>query len=267
LDKALSQKAIHYGTTDPVAACKNADIVVLATPVRTMPMLVETILPHLKPGTIVTDLGSTKQFVYNSMARLLASSSARKANVAYVGCHPLAGTEHSGIDAAKSDLFQGRYFVICSCVLFSEEFDRNSHGTDPIVMLSNMARSIGAIPLHISPAEHDLISAFTSHIEHLLAVSLVDGLNTISQSHPAALKMAAGSFRDATRVVSSNPQMVTDMLITNTGEIIKGLSLLIEKLASVTSILESGDAASLQQHLDAAKTFRKLMFNETAEDA
>ncbi|MBP8613641.1 MAG: prephenate dehydrogenase/arogenate dehydrogenase family protein [Firmicutes bacterium] len=265
LDKALSKKAIHWGTADPVTACRDADIVILATPLRTMPVVAEKTLPHLKPGAIITDLGGAKQFMYNSMAKLLSSPACEKVDIAYAGCHPLTGTERSGIDAAEPDLFQGRYFVICPPV-FNEACGRRGFRTDPIDILSNMANSIGAIPLYVDPAEHDLICAFTSHVEHLLAVSLLDGLNSISQSHPTALKMAAGSFKDATRVASSNPEMVTDMLITNAAETKKGLSLLIEKLTSVASLVESGDVAALKQHLYAAKALRDLIFGKMAED-
>jgi len=259
IDKAIRKKAIHRGTTDLVSGCSQADLVILATPISTIPGIVKIILPRLREGAVITDTGSTKQYVYDRIARLLCSPELRT-RVTYAGCHPMAGSELSGIDAAHHGLFRGKPFVICPPVCSLPPCKEDACRATRL--LAGVARAIGSVPMYMGSDEHDSICAFTSHLQHLIAMSLVDGLRAMSKEHPEATSMIAGSFKDATRVASSDTQMSGDLLMTNLPAVQEALCLLADRLSSITSLLESGDPDSVRSHLHAIKEFRDSLFHQ-----
>jgi cyclohexadieny/prephenate dehydrogenase len=236
---ALRRKACDEVFDDPKKAVKDADLVVLAVPVRTIPALAKTIAPLLKPGAIVTDVGSTKEALSARVKRALPRSAA------WVGGHPIAGTENTGMVSAEAGLFKDRWWIL------------TNDGSSATAKLSRLLKAIGAKVNSMSAAEHDRIMAAASHIPHLLAFSLVQLASQPNRRR--ALEFAGSSFRDATRVAASSPEMWVDICLDNRKAILAALSDYEKLLQGLRRDIQSGGEKSLRRFFEsAAKTRRKL---------
>ncbi|MHB1420697.1 MAG: prephenate dehydrogenase, partial [Bacillota bacterium] len=158
LELGVETGAIHRGETDLEKGVRDADLIVLATPVGQMKQLMEKLQPHLQPGVIITDVGSTKADFVNYMENNLPDK------IHYVGGHPMSGSERGGIDAADKYLFENAAYILTPTAK-----------TDPEALetLSGLVRAAGARVLTMDPEEHDLMVAAVSHLPHLVAVALV----------------------------------------------------------------------------------------------
>ncbi|ABZ84483.1 prephenate dehydrogenase, putative [Heliomicrobium modesticaldum Ice1] len=197
---ALATYAAHRVEADAAEAVAEADLIVLATPVCTYPAIIASIRHRLKPGTIVTDVGSTKQWVLEQMGRLLPPG------VRFVGGHPMAGSEKQGIRGADRYLLENAVYVLTPDV-----------DTDAAALqaLEDLIKAAGARVLRISAEEHDSMVALVSHLPHMMAVALVETLSEVAKEYPKAPMLAAGGFRDTTRVAAGDPQMWVDIACTN----------------------------------------------------
>jgi prephenate dehydrogenase len=231
LRRALELDVIDAASDDP-AAVAGADLVLLATPVGQMGKVMGAIAPHLTPGTVVTDGGSTKQDVVALARRLLKDRSAQ-----FVPGHPIAGAEHSGVAAARADLFRGRKVVLTPLPENSARSIRRVRAA---------WRLCGARLFRMQAAEHDRVFAAVSHLPHLLSFALVDQV----ARHPNGKQLfdyAAGGFRDFTRIASSHPEMWRDICIANRKALLAELTGYQRELAEVKQLLQKGDAAGLEQ--------------------
>lgn len=244
LDIALERKAINWGTSDFIKGVKEADLIIIATPVRTIIQVLKQVIPYLKPGCLITDVGSTKLKVVEEVEAILPS------HLSFVGGHPMAGSEQSGMRAAKSEMFQGAAYIFTP----TEKTNREN-----LNILQKLIRGIGCRIIEMTPQEHDLAVASISHLPHILAVSLVSLVGKLSQDNAELFSLAAGGFRDTTRVASSHPVMWRDICLTNKDGILKILEefenilqetkkmileensgdLLLDKLTEVKKIRES----------------------------
>lgn len=240
LERALELGVIDAAAKDP-AAVAGADLVLLATPVGQMAALMRAIAPHLGAGTVVTDGGSTKQDVVALAYRLLKDRVAQ-----FVPGHPIAGAEHSGVTAARIDLFHKRKVVLTP-------LPENSAAS--IRRVRAAWRTCGARLYSMQPAEHDKVFAAVSHLPHLLSYALV---NQVAR-HPNGRQLfdyAAGGFRDFTRIASSHPEMWRDICVANRKALLAELSGYQRELAEMKVLLRKGDAVGLEKIFARARAAR-----------
>lgn len=241
LDAAVARGAIDRGTTDAVAGVAGADIVILCTPVLQIPGLVARIAPHLRPGAIITDVGSTKRYVGEQITRLLP------AGVHYVGGHPMAGREKSGIAAADGGLFRGKWYI------FTPDDNTPPAAVD---LVANLIRRTGAKVTVMAADRHDSCAAVISHIPHVVAAGLVNLLDCYPGEAEAMVRLAGGGFCDTTRIASSDADMWADICMTNAAAVTGGLEDLQRLLGGVVAAIRRGDRAAVHEFFAAAKARR-----------
>lgn len=241
---AKKRGACHAVSGDPVRAVREADLVILATPVQSTIPLARTIAPHLKPGALVTDVGSTKQHLVKALGRLFPS------RVDFLGSHPIAGTERSGMAAAQRDLFSGRWWLLTP-------EGRNPREKKALARLKRLAAALGAKPATMSPGQHDRSLALISHLPHMAAYALVDTALGVDQGR--ALKFSAGGFRDYTRIAASSPRMWSEICLENRENILKMITRYEKSLKRIKSLLRRKDTKGLEDFFQkSARVRRKL---------
>ena len=223
--------------TDPGEAVREAGLVVLCTPVEAMEELAAAFVSNLSPGSVVTDAGSVKSCVTQRLGPLLGGR--------FVGGHPMAGSERSGLASARADLFEGAPCLLTPVV----ETDRAA-----LAGVADFWSSLGARVATISPAEHDRLVARLSHLPHALAFALVHlAATTLPEG---SVGLAGGSFRDATRVASSNPGLWTGILTENRDEVAGALREMSALLLTMADDLDAGKRDSLLDFLERAREHR-----------
>lgn len=233
--------AMDYATTDLLAAVSGADLVILCTPLAQMRSLVQQMLPALKRGAIVTDVGSVKASVVSEICGII-----RKAGAHFVGSHPMAGAEKTGVAAARADLFQNAV-----CVLTPT---RNSNGA-AVGKLEQFWKAVGARIVKLSPQEHDLFVSRTSHLPHVAAAALASFI--LNPSHPKSqASLCANGFRDTTRIASGSPEMWRDIAVANQKNIDRAVTSLIGELQKFQRALKKADAKAIAKFFETAKQRR-----------
>jgi cyclohexadieny/prephenate dehydrogenase len=240
-DEAVAAGAADAAGLDLAEAARDADLVVFATPVGIMGSLAAKLVPVLKPEALVTDVGSVKYPVVTELDSLFAGKAR------FVGSHPMAGSEQSGIGAARKELFEGSV-----CILTPT--DRTDAGA--VQQVAEFWKSLGASIRTLPPLEHDEVVALVSHLPHLVAAALV---NLVCSDGPRPLEFAGGGLRDTTRIASSPPGMWQEICSTNREEVCRALARFIEQLESVQAMLRNREDANLTAYLKRAKFFRDEM--------
>jgi cyclohexadieny/prephenate dehydrogenase len=228
---------------DPAEAVSGADCVIIAVPVGASEAVARAFAPALKPGAIVSDVGSVKESVIRQVAPHLP------AGVHFVPAHPVAGTEHSGPDAGFAELFQNRW-----CILTPPP------GTDQAAIdrLASFWRALGANIEQMTPEHHDLVLAITSHVPHLIAYNIVgtaDDLETVTKSE--VMKFAAGGFRDFTRIAASDPTMWRDVFLNNRDAVLEMLGRFNEDLSTLQKAIRWGDGEALEALFTRTREIRR----------
>jgi len=226
---------------DVAAELKDADLVLLATPVGQMPELMKRIAPYLGKKTLVTDCGSTKCDVVREAYAQLGYKAAQ-----FVPAHPIAGAEQSGASAARADLFQWKKVVLTP-------LPENS--AESVARVRHAWELCGAMVKELTPEQHDEVFAAVSHLPHLLSFALVHDLAQREQ-RDLLLSFAASGFRDFTRIAASSPEMWRDICMSNRDALLKELRIYSDELAQLGTALETGDAAKLEQIFRAAQQLR-----------
>ena len=226
-----------------IEAVADADLVILCIPVGACGPVAQEIARHLKPGAIISDVGSVKGAVVRDMAPFLPPG------VHFVPAHPVAGTEHSGPDSGFVELFINRW-----CILTPPE------GTDPdaVERLRSFWAGLGARVEIMTPDHHDMVLAITSHLPHLIAYTIVgtaDELEGVTQSE--VLKFSAGGFRDFTRIAASDPIMWRDVFLANKEAVLEMLGTFNEDLAKLTRAIRRGDGEALFEHFTRTRAIRR----------
>ncbi|TKT70592.1 prephenate/arogenate dehydrogenase family protein [Afipia massiliensis] len=224
-------------------AVKDADLVILSIPVGACGPVAEEIAPHLKPGAIVSDVGSVKGMVLRDMAAHLPKT------VHFIPAHPVAGTEHSGPDSGFAELFINRW-----CILTPPP------DADPAAVekLAEFWRALGANVETMGADHHDLVLAVTSHLPHLIAYTIVgtaDELEDVTQAE--VLKFSAGGFRDFTRIAASDPTMWRDVFLANKDAVLEMLGAFQEDLSKLTRAIRRGDGEALFDHFTRTRAIRR----------
>lgn len=237
LPVAKKMGAIDQVSPDPREAVAEADLVVLAVPVRVVASLAETILPALKPDCVVTDVGSVK-------ARLAAETEAILGG-RYVGGHPMTGSEASGIEKANGKLYERAAWVLTPTpVTCPQALER----------VTQLVVSVGAVPYQCSPEKHDRIVASLSHLPHILAYGLAHTAG--KQVEPEWGVIAAGSFRDGARVAKSDPALWSDILSDNRVAVLESLDEFLAWVGQVRAALVQDDAETLREMITRAHEAR-----------
>ncbi len=242
------KRVAELGIADQVAetsaaAVKDADLVIVCIPVGQSGAVAKEIGPHLKPGAIVSDVGSVKGSVLRDMAPHLPAS------VHFVPAHPVAGTEYSGPDAGFAELFVNRW-----CILTPPE----KADIAAVERLAAFWRALGANVETMTADHHDLVLAITSHVPHLIAYTIVgtaDELGTVTRSE--VLKFSAGGFRDFTRIAASDPTMWRDIFIANKEAVLEMLGRFNEDISSLTRAIRRGDGDALFDLFTRTRAIRK----------
>jgi prephenate dehydrogenase len=243
--RANLARARRIGAIDSVAsledAVRDADLVLLSTPVSHFEKLFRRIKPHLKPSALVTDGGSTKRDVVAAARRGLGRRIGQ-----FVPAHPVAGAEKSGAAAASADLFKGRRVILTPL---------KENAPASIRKLKALWRACGARVNAMSPAAHDKVLAAVSHLPHVLAYALVNELK--GRANAAALfEHAAGGFRDFTRIASSHPEMWRDICVANRDEIVREMRRYSGRLRRMEKLIHAGRGASLERLFASAREAR-----------
>ena len=238
--KAVQAGAIDEGTLNPEEGVRDADLVVLATSVGTIPQLARRVVPRMKDGSVLSDVGSVKARIVSEIEAVTSPGG----RVRFVGCHPLAGSEKRGVQAARKDLFEDRCCIITP-----------TSRTDPDAMekVAGAWARVGARMAVLDPGLHDEIVSRVSHLPHVVAAALV---NVISDSD---CKFVASGFRDVTRVASGDVGLWADICEMNREAVLAALRSFSGRLEELTAYLEAEDYANVREYLNRAKARRDVL--------
>lgn len=224
-------------------AVKDADLVVLCVPVGAMEAVSKAIAPHLKPGAIVSDVGSVKRSVFEAVVPHMPDG------VHFIGAHPMAGTEHSGPYSGFATLFDNRW-----CLIVPPEAADQSK----VDQLTALWKGIGANVEFMDPDHHDLVCAVVSHAPHLIAYTMVgvaDDLGRVTDSE--VIKFSAAGFRDFTRIAASDPTMWRDVFLTNKDATLEILGRFTEELFALQRAIRTGDGDQLFDYFTRTRAIRR----------
>jgi cyclohexadieny/prephenate dehydrogenase len=246
------QRIEQLGIADKVvdtaaAAVVDADLVIICVPIGAMGAVAREIGPHIKSGTILSDVGSVKGAVVRDIAPWIPSG------VHFVPAHPVAGTEHSGPDSGFAELFVNRW-----CILTPPK----GTDADAVELLSRFWTAFGANVEIMSPEHHDLVLAVTSHVPHLIAYNIVGtafDLRLVTESE--ILKYSASGFRDFTRIAASDPTMWRDIFLHNKDAVLEVLGRFNEDLATLTRAVRRGDGENLYNVFAERRAIRRGMIH------
>ena len=240
LDAARRAGAVTETTTD-IAAVVAADLVVVAAGVAAIPAILDAVDAAARPGTLVTDAGSTKATIVSAWERRRKSRRSR-----FVGAHPIAGSHRRGATAAEADLFTGRVAVVTPAA--------RTPAAD-VEAVGEFWAAIGATVFVMPPREHDRILALTSHAPHLVAAAL-------AAATPAeALQFTAGGWRDSTRIAAGDPELWADILLDNAGHLAVALKRFAGAVEKLLAAVAAGDRRRLVALLAKAKEGRDALGN------
>jgi prephenate dehydrogenase len=235
---------LDRGTTDLESGVRQADVVILATPVRVIMQQLAELGPLLPTGCLLMDLGSTKAEIVAEMARL-------PEHVQPLGGHPMCGKEVSGIEAADPALYKGYTFILTPLPRTSEE---------ALDLGRELVEAVGAHALVLEAERQDFLVGTVSHLPYLLACALVGTADATTSADPAAWEIVAGGFRDTSRVAGSDVTMMLDILMTNREKVLKAVGTCQAQLQALARLLEAGDEDKLRAALSAIRATRLEMF-------
>ncbi|MGE0055360.1 MAG: prephenate/arogenate dehydrogenase family protein [Hyphomicrobium sp.] len=239
--EALGLVSKAYGCA--ADAVKDADLVILCTPVGVLGRIAQEIGPHLKPGAILTDVGSVKAAVVRDVAPHLPKG------VHFIPGHPIAGTEQSGPEAGFAELFDGRW-----CILTPDaDTDRLA-----LAQLETFWQRLGSKVELMSAEHHDLVLAITSHVPHLIAFNIVNTAAHLARvTDSEVIKFSAGGFRDFTRIAASDPVMWRDVFLNNKEAVLEMLGRFSEDLTVLQRAIRFGDGETLEKLFTDARSIRR----------
>ena len=244
LEVARKRGMIDLATQDPVEAARGADLVMLAVPIRTMPALLRTMVPHLPPHAVITDVGSVKGWVVRELEPLL------KPGMSLVGVHPVAGKETTGADAADRELFINRRVIVTPS---------KTSTPDAIDKIEQLWRATGANVERMDPNAHDRILARSSHLPQIVASALAAALKDERVAGKLAAEYGAGGLRDTTRLAASSIEMWRDILLTNRKAIVEALKTFGATFAEFQKVIEAGDEEKITALFERGRAMREKL--------
>jgi prephenate dehydrogenase len=248
LEQALGRGAIDDYTLDTEKGLAEADLVVVGTPVDVVADVVARLALHADPATIFSDVGSVK-------ACIVASCRERAPSARFVGAHPIAGSERTGVEAARADLFEGAV-----CILTPPD-DRQD---DAVEVVAAMWRGVGCRVLTMDAATHDALLAATSHLPHVAAAALVQVIAAASDETQNALQLAGNGYRDTTRIAQGAPELWAPILMGNARHLEPLVRRLARELEHIADALAREDRDRVHQWLAESSRTRGAAFGERA---
>lgn len=242
IDRAVRAGAIDRGTLDLSEGVSDADVVIIASPVNSIVPLYKEMRASLKPGAVVSDVGSTKSVICESIWATGAGEHT------FIGGHPMAGSERAGVSAADPYLFENAVYVITP-----PKRCKQSH----VRLLTRLIEVTGARPIVMTPKQHDETVAAVSHLPHVVAASLVTFASEREKDLPGLLTLAAGGFRDTTRIASGHEDVWTDICLSNIGPIMNSVDELELILKRFKQALLAKDANRISEMLAHARSVRE----------
>lgn len=239
LQAAKDLGAIDTLACDPSSIGPPLDLLVLCTPVRLVPKILQATLSSLSPNAIVTDVGSTKRILVHQCETIA------EGHCCFVGSHPMAGSHKTGVEAARKDLFRHKICIVT-------ETDR----TDALALqkIVHLWKSVGMRIVQMSPDHHDRLTAHSSHLPHLIASTLCQ----VAQSQGAEIESVLGDgFRDTTRIAQGDPAMWVDICLENRDAILDSIDSFRSVLDQLSSHIEQADEESLRKFLTQAQIWKK----------
>ena len=245
LDRVMELGFADRVELDPAKAVEGADCVMLCAPVGAFADLAAAIAPHLAPGAVLTDVGSTKQSVIRDVGPLVP------AGVHFVPAHPIAGTEHSGPDAGFVELFEGRWTLLTPVP-----------GTDEaaIAKVEALWQRCGAQTERMEPSHHDRVLAIVSHLPHLIAFTICGTADDLAdESRQEVVNFAASGFRDFTRIAASDPVMWRDIFLNNREALLEMLQRFMEDAQAMARAVRWGDAGYIEDKVERGRKIRRSL--------
>ncbi|MBF0162046.1 MAG: prephenate dehydrogenase/arogenate dehydrogenase family protein [Magnetococcales bacterium] len=239
MEKAVQLQVIDRGSSDLADAVRDASLVVVATPVRSIAPMVQHMAPFLAPNAVVTDVGSVKQSVVQACEAILLKQNpgATGASLRFVGGHPIAGREHVGVEHAFATLFEGSRTILTP----------TPHtASDALELVRLVWEAAGSHVETMAADYHDQVLAATSHLPHLMAYNVVNTLSDLEEHMRAEVfRYAAGGFRDFTRIASSDPSMWRDICLENRSAILAILARFRDDLDRLAAQIDTGNGDAL----------------------
>ncbi len=241
LAQALALKVIDQSAASLAEGVAQADLVFIAVPVHSISTVVAAIAPFLKPGAVVTDGGSVKDEVVKACEPLMP------AGTSFVGGHPIAGTEHSGVAASFAELFTDR-----RCILTPT----SATDSGALKLVSDLWGAAGSRVEYMDTLSHDRVFAAVSHLPHMVAFSLVHAVNRSAEEEENILAFSAGGFRDFTRIASSDPVMWRDIALMNRSALLDMFDRYTLEFTALRERVAAGDAEWLEEFFTTSKRLR-----------
>ncbi len=239
LDAALERGVITEKALSAAEAAAYADMVVISTPVRSIPALVEECASAQPAPRLITDMGSTKSAIMGSLSPLAKSL--------FIGGHPICGAADTGVRYARADLFENATYFLCTTgAAFPKLYE----------MLQEFILQLGAKPTHIDPVAHDRIMAVVSHLPHVLANVLIDYTGSFKVRGKRALHCTGTSFKDLTRVAGANPAMWGDIFLENRAALSQTVKAIAAELTEFSQLLDQADEPAILDSIASAAAYR-----------
>lgn len=247
LELALKEGMIARGLAALDSSVYDSDIIFICTPVKQALCYINELVPQIPDSCIITDVCSTK-------GEIIRYIEAMPRPPCYIGGHPMTGTEKSGYANSLSHLFENVYYVLTPC---------SSTLPEAQDILTGIIEGIGAIPVVMSAMEHDRATGGISHLPHIIAAALVNLVSTLDSGSGQMRTLAAGGFKDITRIASSNPEMWENIVLSNKAQVMELLQLYGKALENFTGALKNDDSEAIYQFFDKARQYRDSISSQT----
>ena len=242
---AVKLNAVDYASTNIRGLLQDADMIFICYPVHLIIPEIRKIIQFVRPGAIITDVGSSKEFIVKEAEKMMPRG------VFFVGGHPMAGKEKIGLEEAEKDLFEGKNYILTKTAKTNKK---------ALNTLRSLISKLGAKVHIISPDVHDSIVAGISHMPVAVAAALVDSVLGSGKLSDEMMELAASGFRDTTRIASGDPDMGADMFLTNKKAVLASLNSFKRSLSEIEKLIKQGNAAMIREKLLRIKDFRDSMY-------
>lgn len=243
LEQALQGGIISLGAKDIIPEIAQSDVVFICTPVGKTVEWIQRIIPIVGANCIITDAGSTKSQLIDSIEQI-------PGRFRFVGGHPMAGSERSGYGASKSHLFENAYYILTPCAKSAPE---------DVETLTSVVGGFGSIPIELSPQLHDKVTGAISHVPHIISAALVNMVADTDSPEGYMQKLAAGGFKDITRISSANPEMWHNICFSNQDAVMEMLDNYIQILNTFKAYIFEKNDADVYRFFNNAKGYRDAM--------
>jgi len=243
LEQGINEKVIDEYTLSLNEDFSDCEVIFLCVPVFAMRDVLKELLPGISPESVLTDVGSTK-------SEVMALIKEMKMKNPFIGGHPLAGSEKSGFESSRANLFENAYY----CLTPEENTDKDS-----LMKLKRIVLDLGAIPIEMSPDEHDRVTAAISHVPHVVAASLVNLIDDLDSPDNVMKTISAGGFKDLTRIASSSPGLWAGICLSNRDKVLETMDCFIEKLKCFENDLKDRNREKIEQFFASAREIRNSL--------